>query len=207
MPRVRPALALTGSSCAAALGAVLPRDACRGIGPIRAPGSSAIPGWACSCGVGRRVDRLDRRDGFFSLRLIELGADAGSWASAGRNAVLEIPTMLAYRRLVAGSRSGCSSPAPRSLSYGRCCSPSRVRDRPRRRCGARRRRLGLFLVGTTTVARRAPASLLATAQALFTSTAYAIGSIVGGILAGLVARGASRRCSRPRRWRQGSGRR
>ena len=109
------------------------------------------------------------------------------WAA---NAVLEIPTMLAYRRLAGRLRvqwllvAGASIFVLRASLFAISGSPVGLV------VGAALGGIGfaLFLVGTTTfVARRAPASLRATAQALFTSTAYAIGSIIGGILAGLVA--------------------
>ena len=46
----------------------------------------------------------------------------------------------------------------------------------------------LAMVGTTSyVAARVPGSLQATAQALFGSTAFAVGTIVGAIMAGQVA--------------------
>ena len=46
----------------------------------------------------------------------------------------------------------------------------------------------LFVVGTTTfVSARAPAELRATAQGLFMGTTYAMGSILGAVLAGLLA--------------------
>ena len=128
---------------------------------------------------------------FFSLRLIELGADARlvgiGWAA---NAVLEIPTMLAYRRLVGRLRVQWLLVAGASIFVVRAVLFAVTGSAIGLVAGAALGGVGfgLFLVGTTTfVARRAHASLLATAQALFTSTAYAIGSIVGGILAGLVA--------------------
>jgi MFS family permease len=46
----------------------------------------------------------------------------------------------------------------------------------------------LFLVGTTShVAARAPAGTQATAQGLFAGTAFALGSILGALLGGVVA--------------------
>jgi PPP family 3-phenylpropionic acid transporter len=187
-----PALALTGIVGAAILGRGSRAARASGVGPIRAIGLLRDPGmglffagsvvvWAAATGVMA----------FFSLRLIELGADARligiGWAA---NAVLEIPTMLAYRRLAGRLRvqwllvAGASIFVVRAALFAVSGSPVGLV------VGAALGGIGfaLFLVGTTTfIARRAPASLRATAQALFTSTAYAIGSIVGGILAGLVA--------------------
>ncbi len=187
-----PALALTGIVGAALLGRGSRTTRAAGIGPIRALGLLRDPGmglffagsvvvWMAATGAIT----------FFSLRLLELGGDARlvgvGWAA---NAVLEIPTMLAYRRLsdrllvqwllVAGAsifvvRAGlfAISDSPVGLIAGAALGGVGF---------------ALFLVGTTTfIAQRAPASLRATAQALFTSTAYALGSITGGVLAGLVA--------------------
>ena len=129
--------------------------------------------------------------GVLRLRLIELGGDARlvgiGWAA---NAVLEIPTMLAYRRLVGRFRvqwllvAGAAIFVVRALLFTITGSAiGLVAGAALGGVG-----FGLFLVGTTTfIARRAPASLRATAQALSSSTAFALGSIVGGILAGLVA--------------------
>jgi MFS transporter, PPP family, 3-phenylpropionic acid transporter len=128
---------------------------------------------------------------FFSLRLIELGGDARligiGWAA---NAVLEIPTMLAYRRLAGRLRVQWLLVVGASIFVVRAGLFAATGSAVGLVLGAALGGIGfaLFLVGTTTfVARQTPVALRATAQALFTSTAYAIGSIVGAILAGLVA--------------------
>jgi MFS transporter, PPP family, 3-phenylpropionic acid transporter len=187
-----PALALTGIVGAAVLGRGSREARAAGVGPIRAlrllrdPGmglffAGSVVVWVAATGVMA----------FFSLRLIELGADARliglGWAA---NAVLEIPTMLAYRRLAGRLRVQWLLVAGASIFVVRAALFAVSGSAVGLVFGAALGGIGfaLFLVGTTTfVARRAPASLRATAQALFTSTAYAIGSIVGGILAGLVA--------------------
>ena len=189
-----PALALTGIVGAALLGRGSRTTRASGIGPLHAlrllrdPGmglffAGSVVVWVAGAGVMA----------FFSLRLIELGGDARlvgiGWAA---NAVLEIPTMLAYRRIVARVRvqwllvAGAAVFVVRALLFTVTGSAlGLVAGAALGGVG-----FGLFLVGTTTfVARRAPASLRATAQALFSSTAFALGSIVGGILAGLVAGG------------------
>ena len=186
------ALALTGIVGAALLGRGSRAARAAGIGPIRALGLLRDPGmglffagsvvvWIAATGVMA----------FFSLRLIELGGDARlvgiGWAA---NAVLEIPTMLAYRRLVGRLRVQWLLVAGAAIFVVRAAVFTVAGSAIGLVVGAALGGVGfgLFLVGTTTfVARRAPASLRATAQALFTSTAFAIGSIVGGILAGLVA--------------------
>ncbi|HEY3335053.1 MAG TPA: MFS transporter [Candidatus Limnocylindrales bacterium] len=187
-----PALALTGIAGAALLGRGSRSTRASGIGPIRAlrllrdPGmglffAGSVVVWIAATGVMA----------FFSLRLIELGGDARlvgiGWAA---NAVLEIPTMLAYRRLVGRLRVQWLLVAGAAIFVVRAALFAVTGSAIGLVVGAALGGVGfgLFLVGTTTfVARRAPASLRATAQALFSSTAFAIGSIVGGILAGLVA--------------------
>jgi MFS family permease len=187
-----PALALTGIVGAAVLGRGSRTARAAGIGPIRALGLLRDPGMGLFF-AGSIVVWLAATGAitFFSLRLIELGGDARlvgiGWAA---NAVLEIPTMLAYRRLSGRLRvqwllvAGAAIFVVRAALFAASDSPMGLV------VGAALGGVGfaLFLVGTTTfIARRAPASLRATAQALFTSTAYAVGSIIGGILAGLVA--------------------
>ena len=187
-----PALALTGIVGAAVLGRGSRSTRVAGIGPIRALGLLRDPGlglffagsvvvWVAAAGIMA----------FFSLRLIELGGDARlvgiGWAA---NAVLEIPTMLAYRRLVGRFRVQWLLVAGAAIFVVRALLFTVTGSAMGLVAGAALGGVGfgLFLVGTTTfIARRAPAALRATAQALFSSTAYALGSIVGGILAGLVA--------------------
>jgi MFS transporter, PPP family, 3-phenylpropionic acid transporter len=187
-----PTLALTGIVGAAVLGRGTGASRASGVGPIRALGLLRNPGfglffagsvvvWVAASGVLA----------FFSLRLLELGADVRlvgiGWAF---NAILEIPTMLAYRRVVGRVRvqwllvAGAAIFALRGVLFALAGSPTMFV------AGAALGGVGfaLFLVGTTTfVARRAPVPLRATAQALFSSTAFALGSILGATLAGLVA--------------------
>ena len=108
-------------------------------------GCSAIRGWACSSPA--RSSSGSPRPGvmaFFSLRLIELGADARlvgiGWAA---NAVLEIPTMLAYRRLAGRLRVQWLLVAGASIFVIRAAAvrDHREPDRARRRGGAGRRRV------------------------------------------------------------------
>jgi predicted MFS family arabinose efflux permease len=109
------------------------------------------------------------------------------WAA---NAVLEIPTMLAFRRIAGRVRlpwllvAGSGVFALRAIVFTASGDPTGMI------VAAALGGVGfaLFLVGTTTwIARRAPVQLQATAQALFSSTAYAIGAITGAILAGQIA--------------------
>jgi MFS transporter, PPP family, 3-phenylpropionic acid transporter len=130
----------------------------------------------------------------FSLRVVDLGgttADVGmGWAV---NAALEVPLMLAFQRIsrrvrveplivvglfVFALRSALWAAAGSPLAFVLAAATS----------GAG---YALVYVGTTAfVAGRVPAQLQATAQALFSSTSYAIGSIGGAVLAGQVARAA-----------------
>jgi MFS transporter, PPP family, 3-phenylpropionic acid transporter len=187
-----PALALTGIVGAAVLGRGTRSTRVGGIGPLRALGLLRDPGlglffagsvvvWVAGAGAMA----------FFSLRLIELGGDARlvgiGWAA---NAVLEIPTMLAYRRIVGRVRVQWLLVAGAAIFVVRALLFTITGSAMGLVVGAALGGVGfgLFLVGSTTfIARRTPPSLRATAQALFSSTAFALGSILGGILAGLVA--------------------
>ena len=140
-----PSLALTGIVGAALLGRGSRTARASGVGPIRALGLLRDPGmglffagsvvvWVAATGIMA----------FFSLRLIELGGDARlvgiGWAA---NAVLEIPTMLAYRRLAGRLRVQWLLVVRRGdlRRPGRPVRRHRERDRPRARGGARRHRL------------------------------------------------------------------
>ena len=189
-----PALAATGIVGAAVLGRGSRAVRAAGIGPAAALGLLREPGmglffagsvvtWVAATGVMT----------FFSLRLLELGGDARlaglGWAAT---ASLEIPTMLAFRRL-AGRFGvdrllvvGAVLFAVRSAGWAVLGSATALVLI----AGLGGIGFGLFLVGTTTfVAARAPRALQATAQALFAATAFALGSILGAIIAGLVAGG------------------
>jgi len=187
-----PLVALTGIVGAAILGRGSRAGHVSGVGPLgairllRDPGmglffAGSVVVWTAAAGVMA----------LFSLRLIELGGDARlvgiGWAA---NAILEIPTMLAYRRIAGRIAvqwllvAGAAILFLRATLFAMSATPAGMI------VGAALGGVGfaLFLVGTTTfIAQRAPASLRATAQALFTSTAFALGSILGAILAGLVA--------------------
>ncbi|HKF84487.1 MAG TPA: MFS transporter, partial [Candidatus Limnocylindrales bacterium] len=174
------ALAATGLVGAAALGRGTRAARASGVGPLgalrllRDPGmglffAGSIVVWTAGSGVMA----------FFSLRLIELGADARlvglGWAA---NAVLEIPTMLAFRRIVGRVRLAWLLVAGSGVFAVRALVFSGSRDPSGMIVAAALGGVGsaLFLVGTTTwIARRAPVHLQATAQALFSSTAYALG--------------------------------
>ena len=204
-----PALAATGIVGAAVLGRGSRAVRAAGIGPRAAAGLLRDPGmglffvgsvvtWIAATGVMT----------FFSLRLLELGGDARlaglGWAAT---ASLEIPTMLAFRRLAAGSRverllvvgaalfavrsdrlARSSAARPRSCSIA-CPRRDRLRPVPRRHDDVRRR----------SAHRRA---LQATAQALFAEhrVRHGIDPAARSSRASSPALGGSRPCS-PRRRR------
>jgi PPP family 3-phenylpropionic acid transporter len=128
---------------------------------------------------------------FFSLRLVELGGDARLVGLAwGVNALAEVPVMLAFRRLarrvgverllVAGALVFAGRAALYSLT-GSAAGLVLV-------AGIGGPGFALYLVGTIAyVSARAPAHLQATAQALFSGVAFALGNIIGAVLAGIVA--------------------
>jgi MFS transporter, PPP family, 3-phenylpropionic acid transporter len=187
-----PALAATGIVGAALLGRDRRPARAAGIGPLRAlhllrdprmglffVGSVVV--WTAATGVMA----------FFSLRLIELGGDARlvgvGWAA---NALLEIPMMLAFRRVavrVPVERLvvlGAAIFAARAALWAVTGSATAVVVV----AALGGTGFALFLVGTTTwVASRAPVGMQVTAQALFSGTAFALGSILGALIAGLIA--------------------
>jgi PPP family 3-phenylpropionic acid transporter len=130
---------------------------------------------------------------FFSLRLIEIGADAGligaGWAV---NAVVEVPLMLAFPALVRriGAERllviGAGAFALRALGFAVTDSlPSLIGVSAIGGVG-----FALFYVGSVTyVSRVAPPEVRATAQGLFSGTSFATGTIVGSTLGGAVASG------------------
>jgi PPP family 3-phenylpropionic acid transporter len=187
-----PSILLVGVVGMAVLGRSDRRARAAGVGPLRAlrllrePGmglffAGSVVVWIAATGVMA----------FYSLRLLQLGGDARlvgiGWAA---NAILEIPTMLAFRRLAGRIAvpwllvAGALVFVVRAALFSVSGSPDGLI------VAAALGGIGfaLFLVGTTTyVARRAPAELAATAQALFSSTAFALGMILGAILAGQIA--------------------
>lgn len=130
---------------------------------------------------------------FFSLRLIEIGADGGlvgaGWAV---NAVVEVPLMLAFPALVRRTSAerlliiGAGAFALRALGFAVTDSlPSLIAVSAIGGVG-----FALFYVGSVTyVSRIAPPEIRATAQGLFSGTAFATGTIVGSTLGGAVASG------------------
>ena len=128
---------------------------------------------------------------FFSLRLIEIGADAAlvgtGWAV---NAVVEVPLMLAFPLLVrrAGAERlliiGAGAFAFRALGFAVSDGlPTLIAVSAMGGVG-----FALFFVGSVTyVARVAPPEARATAQGLFSGTAFATGTIIGTTLGGAIA--------------------
>lgn len=185
-------LAATGVAAVLLLGRGTRPPRAAGVGPLaalrllRAPafglffiGSVAV--WTAAIGVLA----------FFSLRVIELGGDARlvgiAWAVT---AITEIPAMLVFRRL---SRR---ISVERLLVIGAAIFVARsvlwsVTDTAEALvviAGLGGPGFGLFLVGTVAyVSARAPAHLQATAQALFAGVVFALGNIVGAVVAGVVA--------------------
>lgn len=163
-----------------------------GVGPLAALGLLRDPGLGLFF-VGSAVVWTSSTIALalFSLRVVELGGDTSligvGWAV---NAGLEIPVMLLFPRIarrvrierliVAGIavqalRSALWSVAGTPLAFVAAASVSGIS-------------FGLVLVGTTTyIASRVPSSLQATAQALFSSTTFAIGAILGAVIAGQIA--------------------
>lgn len=128
---------------------------------------------------------------FFSLRVVELGGDTRlvgiGWAAS---AMFEIPFMLLFSRLarrVGVDRlifAGTLLFILRAVAWTLAASPWWLI------AGTSLGGSGyaLAMVGTTSyVAARVPPQLQATAQALFGSTAFAVGNIAGAVLAGQVA--------------------
>ena len=157
----------------------------RALGLLREPSMGlffvgSVVSWACATGVMT----------FISIRVTELGGDARLagvvWAVAGLS---EVPLMLLFPRLAR------RFPVPwlivagtvlfiiRSLVWTMTDSAfGLVLFTPLGGPG-----FALVLVGTTAlIAERTPSALRATAQALFSGTTFAIGSILGALLAGLI---------------------
>ena len=187
-----------GALVAAGIAAVLlmgrPRRAERigTVGPVAAAGLLRLPGLGLfflgSCvmwvsAVGSMA--------LFSLRVVELGGSTElvgvGWATS---ALFEIPFMILFARLaarfgverliivgavlfVARAAAWTLAASPATLIAGTSLGGSGY---------------ALAMVGTTSyIATRVPPQLLATSQALFVGTTFAVGSIAGAILAGQVA--------------------
>ncbi len=188
------AVAMAGAGIAAMALLGRPRGVPRvgGVGPGAATGLLRLPGlalfFAGSCvmwtaGVGSMT--------LFSLRIVELGGDLRlvgiGWATS---ALFEVPMMILFARFA--GRIGVE----RLIVIGALLFVVRavfwtVADDPLTFIAFTS--LGgsgyaLAMVGTASyVAARIPGRLQATAQALFGSTAFAVGTIAGAIMAGQVA--------------------
>ncbi len=189
-----PLMVLTGVAAATLFGRPVTRERVGGIGPmgaIRLLNNRSLALFF----IGACVTWTAASGGltYFSLRLVEQGADAGligiGWAV---NAIVEVPMMLLFRRLARrfGVRAlmvgGAVAFGLRSAGWA--LAGSAVASVLASSVGGIG--LALFLVGTTAwVADRTPPALRATAQALFLGTTYAIGAIVGALAAGFIASG------------------
>ena len=187
-----PLMVLTGVAAMALFGRPVKRERVGGIGPIGAVRLLSDPSLALYF-IGACVTWTAASGGltYFSLRLVEQGADAGliglGWAA---NAIIEVPMMLLFRRLTRrfGVRAlmvgGAVAFGLRSAGWA--LAGSAVLSVLAGLMGGVG--VALFLVGTTAwVADRTPPALRATAQALFVGTTYAVGAIVGALAAGLIA--------------------
>jgi len=188
------AVAMTGAGIAAValLGRARGDRIVGSVGPMAAMGLLRLPGlalfFAGSCvmwtsAVGSMT--------LFSLRIVELGGDTRlvgiGWATS---ALFEVPMMILFSRLAMRIR------VERLILVGALLFVVRagfwtVADSPLALIAFTS--LGgsgyaLAMVGTASyVAARVPRDLQATAQALFGSTAFAVGTIAGAIMAGQVA--------------------
>ena len=188
------ALGMTGAGVAAVLLLGRPHGARKvgTVGPMAAMGLLRLPGLALflagSCvmwvsAVGSMT--------LFSLRVVELGGDTAlvgiGWATS---ALFEVPVMLLFARLARRVRVEWLIVIGALLFVVRAACWS-VADSPLALIAFTS--LGgsgyaLAMVGTTSyVAARVPGNLQATAQALFGSTAFSVGTIAGAVMAGQVA--------------------
>ena len=186
------AIALAGVSAALLLGKATGGLKVGGVGPLAGVGLLRLPGLATFfLGSTFAWTASSIALTLLSLRVVDLGGDTSlvgiSWAL---NAAVEIPLMILFPRIVRRYRvewlivAGIAVIVLRSLLWWAAAQPvafiavtllSGVS-------------FTLMLVGTTSyIAVRVPPNLRATAQALFTSTTFAIGSIAGAIIAGQVA--------------------
>lgn len=166
-----------------------------GIGPLAALGLLRMPGLRLFF-VGSVISWLASSMALtlLSLRVVDLGggpeAVGLAWAV---NASLEIPLMLLFPRLAKRVRLevlivvGLGVFALRAALWSVATTPAMLI------AFAAISGIGFAFVYvgmTAYIASRVPGHLQATAQALFGSTAYAIGSIAGAILAGQIAQAA-----------------
>ena len=186
------ALASAGVAAFALLGRPERRLRVAGVGPLAAIGLLRDPGLGLFF-VGSTVAWMASSGALtlFSLRVVDLGGSTSlvgiGWAVS---AAFEVPLMLAFQRIARRVRVepliviGLGVFALRAALWAVAASPLVFI------LVAALGGLGfaLVIVGTTAyVASRVPSSLQATAQALFSSTTYSIGAILGAIVAGQVA--------------------
>ena len=187
-----PLMILTGVAAMALFGRPAARERVAGVGPLGAIRLLADRSLALYF-AGACVTWTAASGGltYFSLRLVEQGADAGligiGWAV---NAIVEVPMMLLFRRLT--GRFGVKALVVGGAvafglrSAGWALAGSAMASVAASLMGGVG--VALFLLGTTAwVADRTPAALRATSQALFVGTTYAVGAIVGALAAGLIA--------------------
>jgi PPP family 3-phenylpropionic acid transporter len=187
-----PLMVLTGVAAMTLFGRPAVRERVGGIGPMGAMRLLSDRSLALYF-IGACVTWTAASGGltYFSLRLVEQGADAGligiGWAV---NAIVEVPVMLLFRRLTGrfGVRAlmvgGAVAFGLRSAGWA--LAGSAVASVLASSMGGIG--VALFLVGTTAwVADRTPRAMRATAQALFVGTTYAVGAIVGALMAGFIA--------------------
>jgi PPP family 3-phenylpropionic acid transporter len=186
------AMALAGVSAALLLGKPSGGLKVGGVGPLAGVALLRLPGLATFfLGSTLAWTASSIALTLLSLRVVDLGGDTSlvgiSWAL---NAAVEIPLMILFPQIARRYRvewlivAGIAVIVLRSLLWWVAAQPvafiavtllSGVS-------------FTLMLVGTTSyIAVRVPPNLRATAQALFTSTTFAIGTIAGAIIAGQVA--------------------
>lgn len=186
------AMALAGVSAVLLLGKATDGLKVGGVGPLAGVGLLRLPGLgtffiASTLAWTANSAALT----LLSLRVVDLGGGTSlvgiAWAV---NAAIEIPLMILFPRIARRYRvewlivAGVSVIVLRSLLWWIAESPVAF-IAVNLLSGAS---FTLMIVGTTSyVATRVPASLRATAQALFTSTTFAIGSIGGAIIGGQAA--------------------
>jgi PPP family 3-phenylpropionic acid transporter len=189
------ALLLGGFSAMLLLGRAARGLRVAGIGPLAGVGLLRLPGLGLFF-VASTLAWVANSIGLtlLSLRVIDLGGDTGlvgiAWAV---NAAVEIPLMILFPRIANRFRvewlivGGMGFIVLRGVLWWLAAEPATFVAVTVLSGFS----FTLMLVGTTSyVAIRVPATLRATAQALFTSTTFAIGSIGGAIIAGQVAQAA-----------------
>lgn len=186
------AMALAGVSAMALLGKATAGLRVGGIGPLAGLALLRLPGLATFFVASTFAWTASSTAlTLLSLRVVDLGGDTSlvgvAWAV---NAAVEIPLMLLFPRIVKRFRvewlivGGIAVLVLRSLLWWVAATPVTFIAVTALSGFS----FTFMLVGTTAyLPTRVPSSLLATAQALFTSTTFAIGTIGGAIIAGQVA--------------------